>query len=188
MVVDVEITEMEFEVMRALTFRRPLHAIDAQLAELHMLGALGGGVASGALQSALFTHLVKVYYGSIRQFTWRQHKHLFISNKHDPDSMLHVLVRLPPNALAVKTAEARRLADVSAPETRAALHAPHGLLPSWLSGPSDTDSAGSTHPDSSPFKFLACRRQLTQMHNRAELDFIAHFTDTVTSFLWQHVL
>jgi len=188
MVVDVDVSELEFEVLRALTYRRPLHAIDAQLAELHVLGALSGGTATGGVQSALFTHLVKVYYGRVRQFVFKQHKHLFISNPRDPDSMLHVIARLPLPSLAARALETRRITEPSGAEARAALLAPNGIPPAWLAGSGDSDSAGGSSTDSSPFKFVACRRLLTQLHNPHELDLIAHFTDTVTSFLWHHVL
>lgn len=194
MVVDIEVSELEFEVIRALTFRRPLAAIDAQLSQLYALGTFLPA-SPGGIHSALFTHLIKVYYGRIRQFKYKDHKHLLISNRHDSDCMIHIIVRLPPPALSAGssaarvTAESRRMAAASLAEMRAASvsAAPFGVPPSWLAGAFDTDSSGLTPLSSSPFQFVACRRVVTQLANAHEIDMITHLTNTITHFCWTYM-
>lgn len=78
--VHIDMSELDFEILRALTFRRPLHAIDAQLVELHTLGVVHG---LPNLCHLFVTHLIKVYYGRIRQFTWRGSRHVLIANKKE---------------------------------------------------------------------------------------------------------
>jgi hypothetical protein len=97
--------------------------------------------------------------------------------------MLHVIVRLPSPA-AARSNDARRNPALASAEARAAMSSPFGVPRGWLDGATDTDSSGATPADSSPFKFIACRRQLTQMSNPHELELITHFTNTVTHWCW----
>jgi hypothetical protein len=77
-----------------------------------------------------------------------------------------------------------------------------GFPDAWLDiHTSDTDLHGITHSDSSPIKFIACRRTLattpttsttttsttataTGWASAAELDLITHFARTCTHFAW----
>jgi iron-sulfur cluster repair protein YtfE (RIC family) len=89
--IDLAFSEADLEILRSLTYRRPLALLDSSLNELHLLGMNN---FANSFWLDLFSYLIKAFPRRVKCFSLRHHRHLLLLSNHDPDCLIQIVVRI----------------------------------------------------------------------------------------------